>query len=70
VPTLIRFDDKEGAPSRFTRACWTCMENGRMTPVKMPVESENEAKAMPGKCPDCYRRSLVGVLPQGARLDS
>jgi hypothetical protein len=68
MPTLIRYDDGEGP--RFTRACWCCLENGRMTPVRMPVESEYEAKQMPGKCPDCYKRSLAGVPPLGDQLDA
>jgi hypothetical protein len=68
MPTLARYETKDGA--RFTRLCWTCLENGRKTPVRMPVETPKAAAAMPGKCSDCYKRSLVGVPPLGARLDS
>ena len=68
MPTVIRFETKAG--TRFVRLCWCCLERGRQIPVQKPVETPEAAAAMPGKCDDCYRRSLVGVPPVGARLDS
>jgi len=68
MPTVVRYDTEHGP--RYSRLCWTCLEQGRQTPVKMPVETPNAAAQMPGKCPDCYKRSLAGIPPLGARLDS
>jgi len=68
MPTIVKFETEHGP--RFTRLCWCCLEHGRKTPVRMPVETPQGAASMPGKCPDCYRRSLAGVPPVGPRLDS
>lgn len=51
MPKLVR------TPTGFFRCCWWCgLPMG-------PEETAELAAQMPGKCDDCWRRSLVGLGP-------